>query len=78
MCVVIIGRDGLEDSGKLICGLDSEFGGGSGCGISSFGISGVSGRFKDCGDAGIPTEGGTEGRDAGIPTEDGTQGSVSD
>ena len=70
--------DGLEDLGKLIYGLDSEFSGGSGCGIDNFGIFGVSGWFKDYGDAGIPAEGGTEGRDAGIPTEDGTEGCVSD
>ena len=60
LCMVIIGLGGLEDSSKLICGLDSEFGGGSGCGVGSFGIFGVSGQFKDCGDAGIHAEGGTE------------------
>ena len=77
-CIVIIGWDGLEYLDKLICGLDSEFGHGSGCGIGSFGIPGVSDRFKDCGDAGIPAEGGTEGRDASIPAEGGREGSVSD
>ena len=70
-CTVIIGFGlegsskligGLEDSGKLTCGLDSEFSGGSGCGICGFRIFGVSGRYKDYGDASIPMDGGTEGR----------------
>ena len=68
--------DGLEDLGKLIYGLDSEFSGGSSCGIDNFGIFGVSSWFKDYGDVGIPAEGGIEGRDVGIPTEDGIEGCV--
>ena len=68
--------DGLEDLGKLIYGLDSEFSGGSSCGIGNFGIFGVSRWFKDYGDAGIPVKGGIEGRNASILAEDGIEGCV--
>ena len=78
LCMVIIGLGGLEDSSKLICGLDSEFGRGSGCGVASFGIFGVSGQSKDCGDAGIHAEGGTESCDVGIPAEGGISGRFKD
>ena len=61
MCIIIIGLGGLEDSSKLICGLDSEFDGGLGCGIGSFGIFKVFDQFKDCVDIGILVESGTEG-----------------